>query len=244
LYRATGAGQGAGGAAQGVAPGGQGQPGPLGDLRSYRRDRRGAQCGRGTDCGGQSPGSTLYTIAQDLTKMLVYAKTDESDVGNIHEGAVARFKVDAFPRDTFTGRVIQIRMNPQTVQNVVTYDTVVEFDNPDQKLLPGMTAYVTIPVAEARNVLKIPNGALRLRLGGPERQGLFTKYNFRDRAGGGRPGMNPAGDGAAGPGGPGGEGRPGAAGAGGKREGGGAGWKGGGGEGRGAFGGGRGGAGG
>ena len=147
---------------------------------------------------------TLFTIAQDLTKMLVYAKTDESDVGNIRQGARASFKVDAFPRETFFGAVTQIRMNPQTIQNVVTYDTVIEFDNPDRKLLPGMTAYVTIPVAEARNVLKIPNGALRFQLEEPERRALFAKYQMKDTRGG-RPGMAP---GAGAGGGVGGAGRP------------------------------------
>ncbi|MBI3665056.1 MAG: HlyD family secretion protein [Acidobacteria bacterium] len=140
---------------------------------------------------------TLFTIAQDLTKMLVYAKTDESDVGNIREGARARFKVDAFPKETFFGRVAQIRINPQTVQNVVTYDTVIEFDNPDQKLLPGMTAYVTIPVAEARNALKIPNGALRYRPEEPERKALMAKFQMKD-GGEGRPGMAPSREGGAG----------------------------------------------
>ena len=141
---------------------------------------------------------TLFTIAQDLTKMLVYAKTDESDVGNIREGARSRFKVDAFPRDTFFGRVIQIRMNPQTVQNVVTYDTVIEFDNPDQKLLPGMTAYVTIPVAEARDVLKIPNGAVRFRLEEPERRALFAKFDLQEKGGGAGRGFAPGGGGGGG----------------------------------------------
>jgi HlyD family secretion protein len=103
----------------------------------------------------------LFTIAQDLTKMLVYTKTDESDVGQIRPGQPVMFKVDAFPRDTFRGRVSQVRMNPTTVQNVVTYDTIIEFDNPDLKLFPGMTAYVTIPVQSARDVMKVPNGALR-----------------------------------------------------------------------------------
>jgi HlyD family secretion protein len=106
---------------------------------------------------------TLFTIAQDLTKMQVYAKTDESDVGQIKAGAAITFKVDAFPKDTFTGRVSQVRMNPTTVQNVVTYDTIIDFDNPDMKLFPGMTAYVTIPVANATNALKVPNAALRFR---------------------------------------------------------------------------------
>jgi len=104
---------------------------------------------------------TLFTIAQDLTKMQVYTKTDESDVGQIRVGQKVSFKVDAFPRETFSGAVSQIRMNPTTVQNVVTYDTIIDFDNPELKLFPGMTAYVTIPVASAHNVLKVPNGALR-----------------------------------------------------------------------------------
>ena len=103
----------------------------------------------------------LFQIAQDLTKMEVYTKTDESDVGMIKAGQPVRFKVDAFPKDTFKGTVMQVRMNPTTVQNVVTYDTIIIFDNPDMKLFPGMTAYVTVPVANATNVLKVPNGALR-----------------------------------------------------------------------------------
>ncbi len=104
---------------------------------------------------------TLFNIAQDLTKMQVYAATDESDVGQIKVGQPITFKVDAFPRDTFKGIVSQIRMNPTTVQNVVTYNTIIDFDNPDTKLFPGMTAYVTIPVASATNVVKVPNAALR-----------------------------------------------------------------------------------
>ena len=104
---------------------------------------------------------TLFNIAQDLTKMRVYVATDESDVGQIHIGSDTTFKVDAFPSQVFHGQVVQIRMNPTTVQNVVTYQTVVEFDNPQQKLFPGMTAYVTIPVADAVHVVKVPNSALR-----------------------------------------------------------------------------------
>ena len=104
---------------------------------------------------------TLFNIAQDLTKMQVYAATDESDVGQMQVGRPVTFKVDAFPRDTFRGVVSQVRMNPTTVQNVVTYNTIIDFDNPDTKLFPGMTAYLTIPVASATNVVKVPNGALR-----------------------------------------------------------------------------------
>jgi HlyD family secretion protein len=106
---------------------------------------------------------TIFTIAQDLTKMLVYTKTDESDVGNIKLGEAVTFKVDAFPKDTFRGVVSQVRMNSTTVQSVVTYDTIIEFANPELKLFPGMTAYVTIPVATAHNVLKLPNTALRYK---------------------------------------------------------------------------------
>src|SRR5262249_55009605 len=106
---------------------------------------------------------TIFTIAQDLSKMWVYAKTDESDVGNIRVGKPVTFKVDAFPKDTFQGRVSQVRMNATTVQSVVTYDTIIEFANPELKLFPGMTAYVTIPVATVENALKLPNTALRYK---------------------------------------------------------------------------------
>src|ERR1700737_2913160 len=106
---------------------------------------------------------TIFTIAQDLTKMWVYAKTDESDVGNIKVGKPVTFKVDAFPKDTFHGVVSQVRMNATTVQSVVTYDTIIEFANPELKLFPGMTAYVTIPVDTVQNALKLPNTALRYK---------------------------------------------------------------------------------
>ena len=106
---------------------------------------------------------TIFTIAQDLKKMQVYAKTDESDVGNIKVGKEVSFKVDAFPKETFRGVVSQVRMNATTVQNVVTYDTIIDFANPDLKLFPGMTAYVTIPVATVQNALKVPNTALRYK---------------------------------------------------------------------------------
>jgi HlyD family secretion protein len=106
---------------------------------------------------------TLFTIAQDLTKMQVYTKTDESDVGQIRPELPVTFKVDAFPSDQFKGQVSQIRMNATTVQNVVTYDTIIDFANPELKLFPGMTAYVTIPVAIAKDTLRIPNAALRYK---------------------------------------------------------------------------------
>jgi len=106
---------------------------------------------------------TIFTIAQDLKKMWVYVKTDESDVGNIKIGKPVSFKVDAFPKDTFQGVVSQVRMNATTVQSVVTYDTIIEFANPELKLFPGMTAYVTIPVDTVKNALKLPNTALRYK---------------------------------------------------------------------------------
>jgi HlyD family secretion protein len=106
---------------------------------------------------------TIFTIAQDLAKMLVYAKVDESDVGRIRSGQQVTFKVDAFPKQIFNGTVTQIRMNPTTVQNVVTYDAIIEFANPERKIFPGMTAYVTIPVAAVENVIKLPNAALRFK---------------------------------------------------------------------------------
>jgi len=130
---------------------------------------------------------TLFTIAQDLTKMQVYTKTDESDVGQIRVGQEVSFKVDAFPRETFNGVVSQIRMNPTTVQNVVTYDTIIDFDNPDLKLFPGMTAYVTIPVATAHDIEKIPNGALRFTPDlKPEELRATLKENGIEMGSGGR----------------------------------------------------------
>jgi HlyD family secretion protein len=124
---------------------------------------------------------TLFTIAQDLTKMQVYASTDESDVGMIKVGQTATFKVDAFPKENFTGRVSQIRMNATTVQNVVTYNTIVDFDNPEMKLFPGMTAYITIPVATAQNIMRVPNGALRYKpdMKTEEIRALYQKYGLR-----------------------------------------------------------------
>ena len=121
---------------------------------------------------------TIFTIAQDLKKMWVYAKTDESDVGNIKVGKPVSFKVDAFPKDTFHGVVAQVRMNATMVQSVVTYDTIIEFNNPDLKLFPGMTAYVTIPVATVKNVVKVPNTALRYKPPMPPEQILATYKQY------------------------------------------------------------------
>jgi HlyD family secretion protein len=125
---------------------------------------------------------TIFTIAQDLTKMWVYAKTDESDVDNIQVGKAVTFKVDALPKQTFRGVVSQVRMNPTTVQSVVTYDTIIEFANPELKLFPGMTAYVTIPVATVQNVLKLPNTALRYKppMATEEILALYKRYGIEE----------------------------------------------------------------
>jgi HlyD family secretion protein len=127
---------------------------------------------------------TIFTIAQDLTKMQVYAKVDESDVGRIGVRQPVTFKVDAFPKDLFRGVVSQVRMNPTTVQNVVTYDAIVDFANPELKLFPGMTAYVTIPVATAEDVVKIPNAALRYKppLPADAVLALYAKYGLAEAA--------------------------------------------------------------
>jgi HlyD family secretion protein len=114
--------------------------------------------------------------------MLVYSNTDEADVGRIRDGAPASFRVDAYPRETFNGRIYQQRMNATTIQNVVTYNTTIAFDNPDLRLFPGMTAYASIPVATATNVVKIPNGALRFKpdLTDSQRKTLYAKYNITE----------------------------------------------------------------
>jgi HlyD family secretion protein len=103
----------------------------------------------------------LFTIANDLTKMNIDASVSESDIGQVRAGQTAEFTVDAFPDDVFQGQVVQVRKSPSTVDNVVTYDTVIAVDNPEQKLFPGMTADVQILVAVRTNVLEIPNTALR-----------------------------------------------------------------------------------
>ncbi|MBI2881872.1 MAG: efflux RND transporter periplasmic adaptor subunit [Candidatus Tectomicrobia bacterium] len=106
---------------------------------------------------------TLFTIAQDLTRMQVNTSVDEADIGRIRIGQNAAFSVDSFPGRTFTGQVVQVRKAPQVVQNVVTYDVVVSARNPDLILLPGMTANVRLFVDRKENALKIPNAALRFR---------------------------------------------------------------------------------
>jgi HlyD family secretion protein len=126
---------------------------------------------------------TLFTIANDLTKMQVLASIDEADVGQIHQGIKANFTVDAYPGETFTGEITQLRLNAQTLQNVVTYSAVIDVSNPESKLRPGMTANITITVARRDNVLTIPNAALRFKpnLSEKEQQALREKMDERRR---------------------------------------------------------------
>lgn len=104
---------------------------------------------------------TLFLIAEDVTKMQVDTNVSEADIGGITEGEDAAFSVDAYPGEVFQGKVRQVRNAPINIQNVVTYDVVVEVDNPNFRLKPGMTANVSIIVAQRNDVLKIPNAALR-----------------------------------------------------------------------------------
>ncbi|HEV2706794.1 MAG TPA: efflux RND transporter periplasmic adaptor subunit [Pyrinomonadaceae bacterium] len=104
---------------------------------------------------------TLFTIAQDLTQMQVIANIDQADIGLVEQAKSARFDVDAFPGVEFTGTIQQLRLNPVSAQNVVTYNVVIDVQNPEQKLKPGMTANLSITIDERNNVVKIPNAALR-----------------------------------------------------------------------------------
>ena len=107
---------------------------------------------------------TLFTIAQDLTKMQVEADIDEADIGQIKVGQRVTFTVDAFQNDVFNGKVVQVRLDPKVTSNVVTYTVIIEADNPDLKLMPGLTATVSIYTLEISNVLTIPESALNYRI--------------------------------------------------------------------------------
>jgi HlyD family secretion protein len=117
---------------------------------------------------------TLFKIANDLKMMEVHGKIDEADVGQLRIGQLAKFTVDAYPNQTFAGKVQQIRKSPEVVQNVVTYTAIISAENPDLLLLPGMTAQLRIVVSEIAETLRIPNQALRYRpdggAGAAERQ--------------------------------------------------------------------------
>lgn len=104
---------------------------------------------------------TLFTIANDLTQMQVIANIDQADIGLVEQAKAVKFTVDAFPGKEFDGKIAEMRLNPVNVQNVVTYNVVINVNNPEQKLKPGMTANLTITIDERNDVLKVPNSALR-----------------------------------------------------------------------------------
>jgi HlyD family secretion protein len=163
---------------------------------------------RGQTVAASMSAPELFIIAADLTQMQVNASIDESDVGRMRPGQAVNFRVDAYPNETFHGAVKQVRLNPVTVQNVVTYSTVIDVPNPELKLKPGMTAQVTIEIARRQNVLRVPNAALRFRPTNdifaalrqpvpPELERGFGRGRGRENAGG-APGAG--GPGAGGPG--------------------------------------------
>ena len=134
---------------------------------------------------------TLFKIAQDLTQMQIYTTFAEADIGAIRVDQPVRFNVDAFPNRSFSGKVKQVRLNPTTQQNVVTYNVVVAVENPEQVLLPGMTAYVSIVVAQKKAVLLVPNTALRFKpteTDKVEKAGGKADGEAAKSANGGRPG--------------------------------------------------------
>jgi HlyD family secretion protein len=157
---------------------------------------------------------TLFTIAEDLTRMQVETAVDEADVGRLRERMPATFSVDAFPGQSFRGEIVQIRKAPQVVQNVVTYTTVIAVANPERKLMPGMTANVRIQIDRKDDVVRVPNAALRYRPSGESAgpaAGPSPAPAEGGRAAGGASGEarggRAAGGGAGGPGGPGGAGQ-------------------------------------
>jgi HlyD family secretion protein len=119
----------------------------------------------------------LFQIANDLSEMQVECSVDEADIGKVKENQKVTFTVDAYPEESFTGTVKQIRYSPEIIQNVVTYTTIVEVENQDMKLRPGMTATVSVVVDEATNSLRVPNSALRFT---PQLSTDETKIIFGD----------------------------------------------------------------
>ncbi|MCD6192588.1 MAG: efflux RND transporter periplasmic adaptor subunit [Candidatus Aminicenantes bacterium] len=144
--------------------------------------KRNINVGQTVAASFQAP--VLFQIANDLTKMQVECSVDEADIGKIKEGQKVRFTVDAFPEESFEGVVSQVRYAPEVVQNVVTYTTIVSVENPEMKLRPGMTATVSIIVGEARNVLRVPNAALRFRpqLSPEEMKKMFEELRAQRRS--------------------------------------------------------------
>ena len=138
---------------------------------------------------------TLIKIAQDLSEMRIDSSFAEADIGKIQLGQKVRFTVDAFPDRNFTGEVQQIRLNPTTTQNVVTYNVRVSLENPDHILLPGMTAYVSIGVAQRKDALLVPNAALRFKISDSDEAGDKTADKPAQAGGPGRNGARNGGEG-------------------------------------------------
>ena len=139
---------------------------------------------------------TLFKIAQDLSKMQINGSFAEADIGRLAPGLGVKFTVDAFPDRTFTGAIREVRLQPKTVQNVVNYDVVISVDNPDFKLLPGMTAYVNVLLSERKGVMRVPAAAFRFKP--PSKPGETAdkgKGESKRRMGSGMTGQRP--DGAA-----------------------------------------------
>ena len=137
---------------------------------------------------------TLFTIAQDLTKMQVQADVDQSDIGRVRTGQTAKFTVDAYPEEEFRGVITQVRLNATVNQNVVTYPVIVGVENLEQKLRPKMTADLSVEVDRVTDVLRIPNAALRFRPA--EEEGGASEGRGGGRGGqGGRAGAGPGGNG-------------------------------------------------
>ncbi|MGE0883565.1 MAG: efflux RND transporter periplasmic adaptor subunit [Blastocatellales bacterium] len=116
---------------------------------------------RGQTVAASMSAPTLFTIANDLTQMQVIANIDQADIGSINQSNSVNFTVDAYTGRRFEGKIKEIRLSPQNVQNVITYNVVIDVQNPDLKLLPGMTANLTFGVAERKSVLRLPNASLR-----------------------------------------------------------------------------------
>ena len=132
----------------------------------------------------------LFQIANDLAKMQVECSVDEADIGKVKEDQKVRFTVDAFPDENFRGMVKQVRYSPEIVQNVVTYTTIVEVDNPELKLRPGMTATVSIVTGEARNAMRITNAALRFTPNLSQEEMMDLMSRMREERGTRREGTN------------------------------------------------------
>jgi len=124
----------------------------------------------------------LFQIANDLSKMQVECSVDEADIGKVKENQQVSFTVDAYPDDNFKGVVKQVRYSPEIISNVVTYTTIVEVDNPEIKLRPGMTATVSIVIGEAKNKLLVPNAALRFNPPQEVLQAVFTEMRNKRQA--------------------------------------------------------------